>query len=281
MTGTGIISFILIIANLIFSYKGFTNTAFFESYKFEVEKILVNKDYKRLITSGFLHINWIHLIFNMLSLIAFSGIVESYLGGLQFLLIYFASLLGGNLLSLFIHRQHGDYSSVGASGAVCGIIFSSIALFPGIKIGFFIIPVSIQGWIYGLLYILYSIYGVKSKKNNIGHEAHLGGALIGMAVALLMHPDAFAENYLTILLIALPAVIFIYLIIARPQLLLVDNYFYKKHQHYYSVDHKYNVDKRNRQNEIDSILDKINTKGMGSLSKKEKEALKEYSKKIS
>src|ERR1041385_2082240 len=102
MTDTGIIGLILIIANIAFSYKGFTNQLFFDGYKFEIDSILVNKDYKRLITSGFLHVGWTHLIFNMISLFAFSGIVENYLGSLQFLIIYFASLVGGDLLCLFV-----------------------------------------------------------------------------------------------------------------------------------------------------------------------------------
>src|SRR5215510_14928409 len=116
MTPTGSLTFLIIILNVIFSYRGFTNSLFFESYMFQVDKILVNRDYKRLITSGFLHVSWTHLIFNMLSLYFFSGSVEALLGPIGFVAIYFGSLIGGNLLSLFIHRQHSDYSAVGASG---------------------------------------------------------------------------------------------------------------------------------------------------------------------
>jgi membrane associated rhomboid family serine protease len=268
------IGLIIIIANVAVSYKGFTNNLFFEGYKFEVDKILLNKDYKRLVTSGFLHINWTHLIFNMISLYFFSSNIELFLGGAQYLIVYFASLIGGNLLSLLVHRHHGDYSSVGASGAVCGIIFASIALFPGFSIGFFGLPISIPGWFYGVVYVLYSIYGIRSNKNNIGHDAHLGGALIGMIVALLLNPSAFSENYLTILLISVPVIIFISMIIVAPHFLLIDNFFFKKQQDYYSVDHKYNVEKSIQQTEIDKILDKINKKGMGSLTKKKKICLK-------
>ncbi len=275
-----IIGLIIIIANVAFSYKGFTNNLFFEGYKFEVDKILINKEYKRLITCGFLHVSWTHLVFNMISLYFFSGNIQVFLGGFQYLIIYFTSLVGGNLLSLLVHRQHGDYSSVGASGAVCGIIFASIALFPGFNIGFFGLPFSIPGWFYGIAYVLYSIYGIRSNKNNIGHDAHLGGALIGMIVALLLNPSAFADNYPAILFISIPAIIFITMIIAAPHFLLIDNFFFKKQQNYYSVDHKYNVEKSIQQTEIDNILDKINKKGMGSLTKKEKDLLKEYSQKM-
>ncbi len=278
MSDTGVIGLILIVANIAFSYKGFTNGIFFDRYRFEVDKVLINKDYKRLITSGFLHVSWIHLIVNMLSLYAFSGLVESYFGGLKFLLIYFVSLVGGNLLSLFVHRNHGDYNAVGASGAVCGIIFASVALFPGMDIGFFVLPLSIPGWLYGILYVLYSIYGIRSKKDNIGHEAHLGGALIGMTVALIIEPSAFLENYLTIVIITVPTIAFIYLIITRPQVLLVDNFYFKTHKNYYSIDHKYNEEKSKNQKELDKILDKISKKGIDSLSDREKEKLKQYSK---
>lgn len=278
MTDTGIIGLILIIANIAFSYKGFNNDIFFDGYKFEVDRILINKDYKRLVTSGFLHVSWVHLIFNMLSLYAFSGLIETNLGGLNFLIIYFVSLVGGDLLSLLVHRNHGDYNSVGASGAISGIIFASIVLFPDMGIGFFGLPFSIPSWLYGILYVLYSIYGIKSQKDNIGHESHLGGALIGMTVALIIQPSAFLENYLTILIISIPSITFIYLIITKPHILLIDNFYYKTHKNHYSIDHKYNEEKNNSQKEIDKILDKISQKGMDSLSKKEKEKLNHYSK---
>ena len=119
MPDTGITAVLLIIANIAFSYKGFTNPLFFEGYKFKVDKILIKKDYLRLVTSGFLHVSWMHLIFNMVSLYFFSGIIETSLGVLQFLIIYFTSLIGGNLLCLLINKNHGDYSAAGASGAVC------------------------------------------------------------------------------------------------------------------------------------------------------------------
>ncbi len=276
MTDTGIIGLILIAANFIFSYRGFKNTTFFDAHKFEVDKVQTGKEYKRLVTSGFLHVGWLHLIFNMFSLYAFSGTAEMYLGGLRFAVVYFASLIGGNLFSLWVHRKHQDYSSVGASGAVCGIIFASLALFPSMGIQFFGLPLSIPGWLYGLAYILYSIYGIHSKKDNIGHEAHLGGALIGMFVALLMHPEAFSRNYVTILIIAVPALIFVAFIIKKPQALLIDNHYYKSHQHNYSIDHRYNAARADRQREIDRILDKINKKGMHSLTQQEQQVLKEY-----
>jgi hypothetical protein len=122
------------------------------------------------------------------------------------------------------------------------------------------------------------MYGIKSKKDNIGHEAHLGGAIIGMVVAVLMRPEAIVENYFTILVIAVPTIIFIYLVVTRPHFLFIDNYFFRTHKDFYSVDHKYNFEKTINQHEVDRILDKISQRGMSSLTRKEKDMLKKYSK---
>jgi membrane associated rhomboid family serine protease len=275
---SGIICLLIIIVTVIFSNRGFNNHFFFEKYEFGVDKIRLYKDYKRLVTSGFLHVNWMHLIFNMLSLYLFSGSLTSTLGPVQFLIIYFASMVGGNLLSLLVYKNQGDYTSVGASGAVCGVIFAAIALDPGASISLFFI-IAIPGWLYGLLYVAYSIYGIRSKRDNIGHEAHLGGALIGMAIAILFHPSAILYNYIPILIIAVPTLVFIYLIITRPHVLLIDNLFFKTHSDHYSIDHKYNESKSMRQQEIDKILDKISKRGINSLSQREKQMLKDFSKK--
>ncbi|MBX3257803.1 MAG: rhomboid family intramembrane serine protease [Chitinophagaceae bacterium] len=270
-----IVTWILIAVNIIVSYKGFRDHDFLDRYSFEVDKILIYKDYKRIITSGFLHVSWMHLIFNMLSLYFFSGGLESYLGVLNFLIIYFGSLVCGNLFSLFVHRNHNSYSSVGASGAVCGIIFAAIALFPGLNIGLFFIP--IPAWIYGIVFVLYSIYAIRSRKENIGHEAHLGGALAGLIIAIIMEPSALLTNYVTILLIFVPSSIFVYIILTRPHLLYIDNHFYRTNRNFYSIDHSYNAQKMDVQKRVDKILEKIHQKGIKSLTQREREILDEYS----
>ncbi len=278
--GIGTMTFLIVLANFIISFNGFNDRRFYNRLVFQVEKILAYKDYKRIVTSGFLHVNWWHLLFNMFTLYAFGGTLESSLGALQFVLIYFLSLIGGNLLSLFIHRQHGGYRSVGASGAIAGVIFAAIALFPGLNLSFFGIPLPIPAWLFGLVYILISIYGIRSRKDNVGHDAHLGGALLGMAVAILFHPEVLAQNYLAILIITLPALIFLYVIITRPHFLLVDNYFFRNQEDFYSIDHKYNQERANKQKEIDRILEKIHKKGIKSLTRQERELLKRESNSI-
>jgi membrane associated rhomboid family serine protease len=276
MPNTSIVGLLLVIANFIISYKGFTNQAFFDGYKFQVDSILVKKDYVRLISSGFLHGNWLHLIFNMYSLYAFSDVLEMHFGPAKFLAIYFASLIGGDLLSLFIHRNHGDYSAIGASGAVCGVIFAYIAAFPGSHI-LFLGFISIPNWLYGLAYVLFSIYGIKANKGNIGHDAHLGGALVGLLVALLFEPSLFMQNYLTILIISIPCIAYIFYIVKRPEHIIIDPFKKDADTKTYSIDHKYNLEKNKQEREVDRILDKINDRGIESLTKKEKEHLKRFS----
>ncbi len=270
------ISTILIIMNVVTSYRGFKDQFFYDRYSFIVDAVLVHKDYKRLMTSGFLHVNWTHLVFNMIALIFFSGGVESYLGPIKFILIYISGLLGGNLLSLFIHRFAGDYSSVGASGAINAVIFASIALFPGMDISLFFLP-AIPGWLFGLIYVVISIYGIRSRSENVGHDAHLGGGLAGVLFAIILSPSILITNTFTIAVIALPAIAFIAFIVYKPQALLIDNLFYKNH-HNYTVEDRYNLNKINKQKELDRLLEKIHKRGISSLSKKERANLKEYSK---
>ena len=269
---SGVVSLIIIIATCFISYKGFKSSDFFAKLEFGVEKILLYRDYKRLFSSALVHVNWQHLLFNMITLFFFSFGLEATLGSGWFLFLYIASALGGNLVALMVHRKNPGYSSVGSSGAINGIIFASIVLNPGMNIFF------LPGWLFGLIFILFSIYGIRSGRDNIGHESHLGGALAGMLIAIAIHPSALVNNTIAIILMFLPTVAFMIVIITKPQLLFVDNYWFT-HKYNYTVDDRYNAKKRNSEQEVDRILDKINQRGINSLSKRERESLEEYSRK--
>lgn len=263
----------ILVAIIFVSYKGLRNTAFFDGYKFEVGPILEGRDYKRLLTSGFLHVSWGHLVLNLFGLYAFGAAIERALGVGGFLLIYFGSMIGGGLLALLIHRRHPDYSSVGASGAICGLVFASTVLFPGMQLGILFLPFRIPAWLFGMIYIFFTMWAIREGRDNVGHEAHLGGALIGMALAIMMEPLSLTTNYLTILLITVPTILFIVFIIRRPDALLIDNLYYNRHKDFYNIDHHYNAARREKEAEIDRILDKISRKGMESLSKRERDVL--------
>src|SRR5690606_9390384 len=177
-------------------------------------EIIHNKDYKRMVISGFLHVDINHLVFNMLTLFFFGPIVDATLGTYQFIVLFMASLLGGNMLSLYMQRANYAYSAVGASGAISGVVFAAIALIPNLKLNLIILPFfDIPGWLFGLAYVLYSIYGMRAQRDNIGHEAHLGGGITGVLVALIYMPQIVISNYLPIALILIPSAIFFYLVI--------------------------------------------------------------------
>jgi hypothetical protein len=146
------------------------------------------------------------------------------------------------------------------------------------EIGMFLLPFSLTNWMYGLLFVLISIYGIKSRMSNIGHDSHLGGALLGMLVAIGLYPESLENNYLPIVLVVTPTLAFIFLIIKHPDYLFIEN-FTLNQKDYKNIDDEYNERKIARQQEIDAILEKISAKGFDSLSEREKEVLERFSEK--
>lgn len=198
--------YLLIGITVFVSYRGFNNYSFFEQYKFQVTRIL-NGDKIRLLSSGFLHADWIHLILNMYVLYIFGKIVIYRFGDLPFLLVYFGSLLAGSLYSLYYHKREPYYSAIGASGAVSGVVFSCILLYPEMELNLMFIPIGIPGYIFGVLYLLYTIYGMKKQLGNIGHSAHLGGAIGGYALTLIIAPWILKTNLIFVIALAIPILI--------------------------------------------------------------------------
>lgn len=183
----------LILANLLASMKGFQDQYFFDKYKFQVGKIL-NGEKIRMVTSGFLHADWVHFGFNMYALYLFGRIVGYNFSDVNFLLIYFGSLLAGSMYSLYQNKNDYYYSAIGASGAVSGVVFSGIMLYPDMTLTLFPLPIPVPAYVFGIGYLLYSIYGMKAKLGNIGHSAHLGGAIGGFGITLLLRPSVFYND---------------------------------------------------------------------------------------
>lgn len=201
-----LITIVIIAANVIISYKGFGDYGFFERYKFNVGAVRRGEQI-RLFSSGFLHADNAHLFFNMFSLYFFADVVIDLIGVFNFVIVYVGSLLLGSLLSLYFHKNEYHYSAVGASGAVMGIIYSAILLQPGMSLYMFFIPIPIPAYVFGIGYLLYSIYGMKNRIGNIGHDAHFGGAVGGYVITLCLSPWLFERNLLMIGLLAIPIVL--------------------------------------------------------------------------
>ncbi|RZJ70696.1 rhomboid family intramembrane serine protease [Flavobacterium sp.] len=197
----------LITVTALFSLKGFEDLHFFRKYDFHIGSIRKGEQI-RMLSSGFLHADYIHLGFNMLTLYFFAPKVIDELGDLLFLLVYFVSLVGGSLLTLVLHKDDYSYRAIGASGAVTGIVFSAILVDPSMRMGLLFLPrqLYMPGWIFGIVYLLYSIYGMRAKRDNIGHTAHFGGAIGGYAITLAYQPNLFTDQTFTVIALAIPIV---------------------------------------------------------------------------
>ena len=199
---------LLIAFNVLMSYKGFSNIGFFERYKFSISA-LNQKQYFRLVSSGFLHVDSAHLVFNMFALYMFGDYVIQNTGVYLFVLIYMFSLLAGNFFTYINHKKEPSYSAVGASGAVSGIVYSSILLFPQMQLVLILFPIPMPGYVFGILYLFYTLFGIKSRNDNIGHTAHFGGAIAGFAITIIIFPKLiYMQTYLIILML-IPLIVYL------------------------------------------------------------------------
>ena len=193
-------------ANVLVSLRGFNNNIFFDRYKFSISAIQAGQK-ERMLTSGFLHVDISHLFLNMFTLYFFAPVVISWFGSIKFLIIYLVSLIAGSLLALVFHKDEPYYSAVGASGAVMGGLYAAILLNPDMQLGIMFIPIPLPAYVLGIAYLLYSIWGMKSRMGNIGHTAHFGGAIGGYATTLLFMPGLFVTDTLIVILLAIPIIV--------------------------------------------------------------------------
>jgi membrane associated rhomboid family serine protease len=273
------------IAVLIFttywSYRGFTSPGFMDKYIFSPARILTNQQYYRLISSGFLHLNWLHLILNVFSLYSVGASIELVFGLPTLLLIFLGSSVGGNLLSLYLHRNHYGYSALGASGGVCGVIFAFIFLFPGTLMYFFFIPM--PSWLYAILFILVSFYGLRTQLGNIGHDAHLGGAIIGLLITTALHPSIVVRSPILYAVVMGLSVILFLQLYTNPLYVPGSNPFslayWRKKRVAARARRRVRQEKEDKET-LDRLLEKIARSGMESLTIFEKRRLKGISKRM-
>ncbi len=200
------VTIVIIALNALMSMKGFNDFNFRQKYLFNIGAIRRGEQV-RMISSAFLHANPPHLIFNMLTLYFFADAVIFALGTINFIIIYVGSLLIGNLLSYFFHKDEYHYSALGASGAVSGVLYAAILLQPEMRLAFILLPIPIPAYIFGIGYLLYSIYGMRAQNDNIGHDAHFGGAVGGYLITLFIAPYLLETSTLMVVLLAIPIII--------------------------------------------------------------------------
>lgn len=215
-----IVLLIIIVITCVISYVGFQQPEFFQKYKFEVGSIQRRKEYIRLLSAGFLHADFIHLFLNMYVLYAFGPMIIQVFGVLGFLAIYIGSILLGNLFCLYVYKNVPFYSAIGASGGVSGLIFAIMAVEPFMPLGIIFLPYRIDGYIFGTLYFVYSVYMMLNPRanDNIGHAAHLGGAFFGLVYAVIVFPEFAIQNALYIGIMSVPLVYLAYEIFIKKRI---------------------------------------------------------------
>lgn len=186
-------TYALIIANMIASIYGLSfDRGFVGSYAFNVGALANAKQHYRIFTSSFLHGDYFHLLFNMMTLFYFGPVVEEILGTDGFLVVYFGAVLASGIVSFYVNRSNPAYTSLGASDGVSGVLLSFCIFHPLAGIRFIFVPVDIPAIIFGVGYILISANMMGRYGGRTAHEAHFAGAVAGVVLTLLMKPGVLS-----------------------------------------------------------------------------------------
>ncbi|MDD2634574.1 MAG: rhomboid family intramembrane serine protease [Bacteroidales bacterium] len=186
---------IIVIITGIVTYISWQRRDLFSKLLFSPYLIFKNNEYHRIITHGFVHANWPHVIINMLVFWSFGSVLLVYFdivwdsfGDMLFIIFYLLAIVFSSFFSLFKHKNNSSYSAVGASGAVSAVVFATIFFDPWNKVYFFgILP--IPGIVFGAIYLIYSYRMSKRGSDNIGHDAHFWGAVFGFFFPLILKPQ--------------------------------------------------------------------------------------------
>lgn len=158
--------------------------------------------YWRLLTSGFVHADIPHLLFNLITFYSFGFTLERVMGTPRFVSLYVCGLLASGIGTCIKHRDEPNYGSLGASGAILAVLFASIIYFPHSRLLILPIPIPIPAPLFAVAYLAFSYYSSRNSKSRINHDAHIAGALTGLAFVGVTDPHRIAAlfRYLTGLL---------------------------------------------------------------------------------
>ncbi len=186
---------LLIIVTAAVSIACFNKYQLFERLSLKPYRVVQHQEWWRIITHGFVHADWIHLLVNMFTFWSFGGYIETafeYLGfgKWAFLTLYFGGMIAASISDIIRYRNAEWYTSIGASGAVSAVLFAAIFLNPWDKILLFAI-IPIPGILFGVLYLAYCQYMARQGGDNINHNAHFYGAVFGFVFPILLKPRLF------------------------------------------------------------------------------------------
>lgn len=180
------ISYIIIFLNVFISMWAWKNEKILYFCLERPYEVYHSGKWHLLFTSHFIHGDWIHLLFNSITLYYFGPPVERLLGSTIFILVYIIAQLSSGLVTVLIQRNNPHYSSLGSSGAVLGILYIFIVYYPMVSIYLFFIPIGIPAFLFGVVFLIYSLWGTQSQVGHISHEGHLGGAAAGLIIGLFL-----------------------------------------------------------------------------------------------
>ncbi|MEL7363101.1 MAG: rhomboid family intramembrane serine protease [Bacteroidota bacterium] len=183
--------FLLIVNVLIGVYTSSADPSLVGRMAFRPAQVLRDREWYRFFTAGFLHVGIAHLAFNMITLFFFGPVVEGILGPARFALLYIGSDVAANALTIARHRKNPAYSAVGASGAISGVVFS-YCLFDPFGLLYIFLAIPMPAILFAVLYVVFSVQASRQGGGRIAHEAHLGGAIGGLALTILLYPAALS-----------------------------------------------------------------------------------------
>ena len=189
---TGLLMAVSVVVSL-YAFGEFKEGRAPERFLFQPAEVMAARNLQGMALSVFSHADTAHLAFNMFTLYFFGPVVEGEFGPRGMLAVYFAAEAGALLLTLARHHHDVDYRSLGASGAISGILFAAIVLQPTMGVYVYLIPIAIPAPVFAVAYIACSIVGAKKRLGNIGHEAHIGGAIMGFVLAVLLLPEGLSR----------------------------------------------------------------------------------------